>query len=79
MAEMVSRMCEFKPDEISNIVKLVKKLQMAKQAEIVEESTENQIKTLERLKEKIQSGGSPDQIFNLLDKDQSGDLDFDEF
>ena len=79
MADMVARVCEFEPDTINKIVQLIKKLKNANEAEVAAPSPENQTKMYLQLKEKIEAGADANQIFNILDVDCSGALDFEEF
>lgn len=79
MEEMVARICEFNPETIHTIVQLIKRLRMAKEADVQEGNDAQESETYQQLKERIAAGADVEQIFNLLDKDGSGELDFEEF
>lgn len=73
---MASRFCEFDPIKIQQVVTLIKRLKLIGDSEEEARAGKND---LEKLKEKIDAGGDADQIFHMLDKDHSGQLEFEEF
>ena len=79
MEEMVARICEFHPETIQTIVQLIKRLRTAKEADDLEGKEERQTQQYAQLKERIAQGEHIESIFNMLDEDASGELDFDEF
>ncbi|CAG9334001.1 unnamed protein product [Blepharisma stoltei] len=76
LAGMAGRFCEFDPVKIQQVVTLIKRLKLIGESE---EEARSGKSDLEKLKEKMDSGGDTDQIFHMLDKDHSGELDFEEF
>jgi hypothetical protein len=80
MEDMVARVCEFDPNTIKNLVSLMKRLKLVKEADSTEgKGAVDNADIFEQLKEKIDQGADAEQIFNMLDADGSGELDFEEF
>ena len=81
MEGMVSRLCEFDLNTIKKSISLIKRLKLAKEADDVIETKEeeNKLAMFEALKEKIKKGADVEQIFDMLDADGSGAMDFEEF
>jgi hypothetical protein len=80
MEDMVARVCEFNPDTIKNLISLMKRLKLVKEADTTDgKGGADSADIFEQLKEKIDQGADAEQIFNMLDTDGSGELDFEEF
>ncbi|CAG9313576.1 unnamed protein product [Blepharisma stoltei] len=75
LSDMAGRFCEFDPHKVAQLVMLVKRLKLIGD----EEYNEKDQNEYARLKEKLDEGGDIDNIFHMLDKDGSGELDFQEF
>ena len=79
MERMVAYICEFDSHKIQSIVLLIKRLRIAKEADDMEGKEERQAQQYIQLRERIAQGADVVSIYNMLDADGTGKLDFDEF
>jgi len=81
LADLAGTLCDFDPEKLKSMVTFLKKLKILQGADEKKEGEDNENQEVSRAREVIASsaGSHSEEMFNMLDRDRSGSLDFDEF